>query len=430
MTETAFNRELFDQAVKAMPMDVLAGLRNSAAARFAESGFPTTRQEDWRYTNLARAVSLSNAWLANTNALADFSSSQADTVRSAIDAHWILIRNGKIDLDAAGLPGGVSITLLSEQGAAWEAKDIAVDDPMAQFNAALLADGLRISVTPAASIEKPIGFLLDDRAIDRAVVAQTRVLIDVQAGASARFVEVHLSSGDGEHFANNVIQIDLARDATAEYLRIQQRARHHIHTSRLTAELADNATFRHFAIDLGGSLVRNDIIARLHGHDANASLNGLYLAGDSQHIDNHTRVDHLVGPSRSSEEYRGVLNGKSRGVFNGKAVVHVGADGADASQSNHNLLLSGDAEIDTKPQLEIYTDEVKCSHGATVGQLDEAALFYLRARGLDEAEATRLITRAFASKVLSLQTVDAASDYAAQAVDERLSSLISDSCDE
>lgn len=430
MTDAAFNRELFDEAVKAMPMDVLAGLRNSAASRFAVSGFPTTRQEDWRYTNLARAVSVSNSWLANTEALSDYSSSQAASVRSDIDAHWISIRNGKIDLDSADLPGGVSITLLSEQGATWEAKDIAVDDAMAQFNAALLTDGLRVSVSSAACIEKPIGFLLDDRATDRAVVAQTRVLIDVQTGASARFVEAHLSSGDGEHFANNIVQIDLARDATADYLRIQQRARHHIHTAMLTAELAENSVFRHCAIDLGGSLVRNDVIAKLHGRDASVSLNGLYLAGHQQHIDNHTRVDHLVGPGRSSEEYRGILNRKSRAVFNGKAIVHAGADGTDASQSNHNLLLSGDAEIDTKPQLEIYADEVKCSHGATVGQLDDAALFYLRARGLDEAEAMRLITRAFASKILSLQTVDAANDYTALALDERLNSLIGDSDDE
>jgi Fe-S cluster assembly protein SufD len=430
MTETAFNRELFAQAVNAMPMDVLAGLRKSAAARFAESGFPTTRLEDWRYTNLARAVSVSNTWLENAEAPPDCSSNEAASVRSSIDAHWISIRNGKIELDSADLPSGVSITLLSEQGAAWEAKDVAVDDAMTQFNAALLADGLRVSVTSAASIEKPIGFLLDDHATDRAVVTQTRVLIDVQAGASVQFIEAHVSSGDGEHFANNVIQIDVARDASADYLRIQQRARHHIHTARLTAELAENAVFRHCAIDLGGSLVRNDVVARLYGRDADVSLNGLYLVGHQQHIDNHTRVDHLVGPSRSAEEYRGILNGKSRGVFNGKAVVHTGADGTDASQSNHNLLLSGDAEIDTKPQLEIYTDEVKCSHGATVGQLDEAALFYLRARGLDEAAATRLMTRAFAAKVLSLQTIDAANDYTARAVDERLNSLIGGSCDE
>jgi Fe-S cluster assembly protein SufD len=189
-------------------------------------------------------------------------------------------------------------------------------------------------------------------------------------------------------------------------------------------ELAENATFNHCSFDFGGSLVRNEITARMHGRNTNVAMNGLYLAGDQQHIDNHTRVDHLVGPSNSDEEYRGILNGKSRCVFNGKAIVHRGADGTDANQANHNLLLSPDAEIDTKPELEIYADEVKCSHGATVGQLDETALFYLRSRGLDREEATRLITRAFASKVLSLLPVDAAHEYVVGAIDERLDVLI------
>ncbi len=430
MTDVAFNQVLFDQAVNAMPQDALSEIRKSAAAEFAGSGFPTTRHEDWRYTNLSRAVNVSNVWLANQAALPEYSSSQATAIRSAIDAHWIPIQNGKIDLDSCKLPRGVSVSRLSEQGAEWDTRDIAVDDAMAQLNAALLADGLRLSVAPGASIEKPIGFLFDDQAIGGAVVAQSRILIELQEGASARFVEAHLSSGDGEHFANNVVQFELSQNTTADYVRIQQRARHHIHTARLTVELSEAAEFRHCGFDFGGSLVRNDVIARLRGREASATLNGLYLAGDQQHIDNHTRVDHLVGPSRSSEEYRGILNRNSRCVFNGKAVVHPGADGTDASQSNHNLLLSGDAEIDTKPELEIYADEVKCSHGATVGQLDESALFYLRSRGLDKAEATRLITRAFASKVLSLLTVGATRDYVAHAIDERLDTLIGDNRDE
>jgi Fe-S cluster assembly protein SufD len=430
MTEAAFNHVLFDEAVNAMPQDALSELRRSAAAEFTDSGFPTIQHEDWRYTNLSRAVSVSNVWLANLAASPEYSTNQAAAIRSAIDAHWILIQNGRINLDTSKLPDGISISRLSEQGADWDTGNIAVDDAMAQLNAALLADGLKVSVAPGTSIAKPIGFLFDDQATGGAVVAQSRILIEIQEGASARFVEAHLSSGDGEHFANNVVQLELSQNTTTDYVRIQQRARHHIHTAKLTAELSEAAEFRHCAFDFGGSLVRNDVIARLHGREASATLNGLYLAGDQQHIDNHTRVDHLVGPSRSSEEYRGILNRKSRCVFNGKAVVHPGADGTDASQSNHNLLLSGDAEIDTKPELEIYADEVKCSHGATVGQLDESALFYLRSRGLDEAEATQLITRAFASKVLSLLTVEASKDYMALALDERLNALIGDNRDE
>ena len=426
MTNSPFNQVLFEDAVMAMPQDVLSGLRKSAAAKFAQSGFPTTRHEDWRYTNLARVVAMSNAWLSESEPSPEHHSDSAAELVSAIDAHWIQFRNGKIDFDSASMPSGVTVSRLTENDAAWSSGQVSVDDPLAQLNAALLADGIRVSVEAGVTVEKPIGFIFDDHADDQTVIAQTRVLIDVGQGATAQFVEAHVSSGAGEHFANNVVQIDLAHGASADYVRIQRRARNHILTGRLSADLAENSNLGHFAFDLGGSLVRNDLVARLNGRDANASLYGLYLAGDKQHIDNHTRVDHIVGPGRSWEEYRGILNQKSRCVFNGKAIVHKGADGTDANQSNHNLLLSGDAEIDTKPELEIYADDVKCSHGATVGQLDESALFYLRSRGLDRGTATQLITRAFAAKILSTLTVEAASDYLTGAIDARLDTLIGD----
>ncbi len=430
MTNAAFNLVLFDHAVSAMPVDVLSELRKTAAARFTESGFPTTRHEDWRYTNMARAISLSNDWLANADVSPHPTTGPARSIQSAIDAHWIVIRNGGIESDDLSLPSGVSASLLSDNDSAASFEQIAIDDPLAQLNAALLIDGLKVSIAPGSIVDKPIGFLIDDYAGGDAVVAQSRVLIDVQAGATVQFIEAHISTGDGEHYANNVVQIDLQKNTTVDYLRIQQRARHHINTNNLLVELAAGATFRHCAFDFGGALIRNDITARMQGRNSNVEMNGLYLAGDQQHIDNHTRVDHLVGPSNSNEEYRGILNGKSRCVFNGKAIVHRGADETDANQQNHNLLLSKEAEIDTKPELEIYADEVKCSHGATVGQLDETALFYLRTRGLDLDEATRLITRAFAAKILSLLTVDAAHEYVSGAIDERLDDLIGGSGDE
>ena len=430
MTNAAFNQVLFDEAVDAMPQDVLSGLRKSAAAKFRQTGFPTTRHEDWHYTNLASVVTMSDAWLLNANTTADFSNDSAANIIAAIDAYWVQFRNGKIDYDASSIPDGVTVTRLTENDATWSIGRVSIDDPLTQLNAALLPDGVRVSVAASATVEKPVGFIIDDHANDQTVIAQTRILIEVGEGAKVQFIEAHASSGKGEHFANNVIQVDMARNSSADYLRMQERARHHIVTGRLSADLAENSKLEHFAFDLGGSLVRNDVVARLNGRDSNVSLYGLYLAGDKQHIDNHTRVDHIVGPARSWEEYRGILNHKSRCVFNGKAIVHKGADGTDANQSNHNLLLSGDAEIDTKPELEIYADDVKCSHGATVGQLDDAALFYLRSRGLDQATATRLITRAFAAKILSMLTIGAAGDYLTAAIDNRLDTLIGGNNDE
>lgn len=425
MKNDVLDQALFDTAVNAMPQDDLSGIRRTAAAQFSRTGFPTLRDEDWRYTDISSAIALSNRWFAtNSNSTSGFIAADANILTS-IDAHWIVIRNGIIDLEKASLPASVSIERLSvsTNNETSETPAMAIDDAMTQLNAALLIDGLSISVASGITLVKPIGFLIVDDSADSARVVQTRIIINMQPQSAAKFIEAHASAGSNQAYANSVVQLDLAKHSNVDYLRVQQRDRQHFQTGKLTACIADDAELRHSAFDLGGSLIRNELIVRLEGRNASVQLSGLYLAGNLQHIDNHTRVDHLVGPSRSTEEYRGILNRKSRCVFNGKAIVHKGADGTDAQQSNHNLLLSGDAEIDTKPELEIYADDVKCAHGATVGQLDEAALFYLRSRGLDKNTATQLLTRAFASEVLNMMTIPEAAEYLSAALDERLDTL-------
>jgi Fe-S cluster assembly protein SufD len=190
--------------------------------------------------------------------------------------------------------------------------------------------------------------------------------------------------------------------------------------------LQRDTVFNHNAFDFGSAMARNDVEVDIAGPGASANLHGLYLATGKQHIDNHVKVVHGVGPAASSQNYRGILSGQSRCVFNGKAVVLAGADGTDANQSNHNLLLSERSEIDTKPELEIYADDVKCSHGTTVGQLDEAAIFYMRTRGLTEDDAKRALTRAFASGMLSALAIGECQDYISDAIDQRLDELISE----
>jgi len=430
MKSPTHNQSNLENVIGALPLDTLTALRNSAASSFALSGFPTQKDEDWRYTNLAPAIALSNDWLAGGPRSVPEPSEQDTPILQSIDAHWIKIRNGIIDRDWNELPDGVTASLLSSDASDCKASEIAIDDALAQWNAALLTDVLLISVAAGKKIDRPIGFLIDDHASDDSVVTQVRIVVDVDDGASVKLIEAHTSSGSGGHYANSNVQLDLSSQSTVDYVRIQQRARNHIQTGKLAVKIADQAELRHCAFDLGGALIRNDIAAALQGQDATLTMNGLYLAGDKQHIDNHTRADHCVGPSKSTEDYRGILNRHSRAVFNGKVIVHQGADGTDASQSNHNLLLSDDAEIDTKPELEIYADDVKCSHGTTVGQLDDEALFYLRSRGLDANTAQRVLTRAFASGVLSILSVDEATEYLAAAVDERLDTLIGDSGDE
>ena len=221
-----------------------------------------------------------------------------------------------------------------------------------------------------------------------------------------------------------MLAVHIGDNASASHVRIQDRSLEHVHTGRTHVTVGRDARFRSASFDLGGGLVRNDLDIDIANPGADVAFDGLYLAGEGQHIDNHTRVDHRVGPATSRQEYRGILNGQCRCVWNGKAIVHEGADGTDADQANHNLLLSTKAEIDAKPELEIYTDDVKCSHGTTVGQLDETSLFYLRSRGLDKRHATQVLTHAFAAGLVSRVPVDAARDAVSALMEARLDDLI------
>jgi Fe-S cluster assembly protein SufD len=248
--------------------------------------------------------------------------------------------------------------------------------------------------------------------------------VEVAPGCSAEFIEYQASNGDEDHYANSVLSMAIGQGANVKHVRIQNRSIRHVQTGRTSIALGRDAVLRMSSYDLGGRLIRNDIDIDLSETGADVAFDGLYLAGDGQHIDNHTRVDHRVGPATSSQEYRGILNGNCRCVWNGKAIVHKDADGTDASQENHNLLLSDDAEIDAKPELEIYAEDVKCSHGTTVGQLDETALFYLRSRGLDKQHATQVLTHAFAADLVLRSPVLAVREAVTGIVESRLAELI------
>jgi Fe-S cluster assembly protein SufD len=309
--------------------------------------------------------------------------------------------------------------LLSSSGKALE-----YDAPLSGLNVALLQDGISIRVPANVEHAGIVGLLFIDNAATGPGVSQARIVIELEAGSAANFIEYHTSAGIAAHYANTVIDVSLADGASCNYVRIQDRNANHDQTGRVTATLHRDCRLQHAAFDLGGNLVRNDLDIKLSGAGSSASFWGLYLAGGEQHLDNHTRVDHLVGPASSKQDYRGIAAGASRCVWNGKAVVHRGADGTNASQSNHNLLLSASAEIDAKPELEIYADEVKASHGTTIGELDRNALFYLRTRGLDETTARRLLIRAFAEKIVTLSPLPSIHESISEKVAARVAALI------
>ena len=418
MKSPALEFDALAAAVNALPEDALSAARQSALQQLQKSGMPGVREEDWKYTDVSALVDITNAWLTGGASLPQ--EAAAPQPPAGIDADWITIANGQVDDSLIGqLPEGVTVSRLSAAGS-----DLASLGRLGDFNTALLHDGLKICVNEGASLKRPIGLFIADHAADGANVSQVRIEIDVARLGSASFIEYQVSGGDGDLYANVAVDLTLADGASADYVRIQDRGAQHNQTGYHGIELGRDARLRKTSFDLGGKLVRNDLVVNISQPGAEAEFGGLYLVGDRQHVDNHTRVDHRVGPAVSRQEYRGILAGKARGVWNGKAIVHEGADGTDAEQSNHNLLLSQNAEINAKPELEIYADDVKCSHGTTVGQLDETALYYLRTRGLDRSEARQMLTRAFALTIVGRSPIAQIEDYLLEQIDARLKALL------
>ena len=424
MSGASLDGELLLAAVNALPEDELAAARRQAASQLAARGFPHVGQEDWKYTSLAGPTEISNEWLGlvaagrlpgvDLPAALDWTS-----LESEIDAHWLVLRNGVASSDLAELAAATGLDI--EPVTAADLVNPGADPVMSLFNVALLRGGLRISIPAQHRLGKPLAVLCLDN--PTSAVTQSRLFFEADKESSAEIVEINLSDLPGRQFTNSVVQLQIAEGASIDYVRIQNRDAAHAGVSRFESRLQPGASLSHNSFDLGGALTRNDTIADIRGAGASVDLNGLYLASGDQHIDNHTAILHGVGPAASNEEYRGILAGRSRCIFNGKVVVAEGADGTDSSQTNHNLLLSDRAEIDTKPELEIYADDVKCAHGATVGQLDESALFYLRSRGFDVKQARQLLTRAFAAELLSRLPVDAAREYLGAVLDNCLEAL-------
>lgn len=421
MTQAALEMSRLREAVQRLPQDALTSTREAALANLDQHGLPTLRHEDWKYTDLGAAVDISNRWLADSSdgTPAESLAATIEIITSSIDANWLVIANGRIDVSHYSNSAGVDVEKFSESTAPF-----VMDQPLADLNAALLHDGLRVHIT--AATEKPVAILVIDGVDSGASISQASVELIVAPGCDAEIIEYQSSVGDGDHFGNSVVSLQADEGSSVSYVKIQDRKMGHVQTGRLSISMHKDSRLNMASFDLGGKLIRTDVDIDICEPGVDARFNGLYLASEGQHIDNHTRVNHRVGPASSFQEYRGILNGNCRCVWNGKAIVFEGADGTDANQANHNLLLSDKAEIDAKPELEIYADDVKCSHGTTVGQLDESALFYLRTRGLDRRQAKQTLVRAFATGLIGRTSVDAAKDCVSRLIESRLAELIGD----
>ena len=397
-------------------------IRSDAMKRFRELGMPVARElsfplkEDWVYTDLRK--------IADTSYYAEPVEAEMDETALAPYEfgqngwHRLVFVNGiysSVLSRVKDLPCGVVVSSLAN--ALVEHPDL-VHPHLARYadyertgltalNSALLEDGLFVYAPRGGILETPVHVHYVTTGHEMPLAAQPRTLIVGGDGANLRVVESYSGLTDQAYLTNAVTEIAVGRDGHVEHYRINREGAGAAHLSTTQLHLEGNGRISTFNMSMGGALTRNDTNARLAGEHAVVRMNGLYLAAGDQHVDNHTAIDHAVPNCDSYEVYKGILEGRSRGVFNGKVFVHQDAQETDAKQLNKNLMLSPDAMIHTKPQLEIYADQVKCTHGATVGQLDEDQIFYLRTRGLSHDSACNLLTYGFAADLIRRLGIDA-----------------------
>lgn len=405
----------------------LAPVRRAGIERFRDLGFPTPRLEDWKYTNVAPVLETPFRWASD---------SRRDDVTPALvaglalGAARLVFVNGRFakDLSSERLPAGVRASALGEairreperiephlgRLVPWR------ESAFAALATAFLDDGAFVEIADDAAIEEPLEVLFVSSPGTEAQITHPRLLVVAGRGSQAALVETHAAADGGLYFTNAVGEVVVGDGARLDHCRIVAEAAKAAHVAATQVSVGRDGAYRSCAVSLGGRFLRHDLGVRLGGDGADCSLDGLYLTGGEDLVDHHTVIDHARPHGTSRELYKGVLDGRSRAVFNGKVIVRLDAQKTDARQTNKNLLLSDRAEVDTKPELQILADDVKCSHGAAIGQLDEEQVFYFRSRGFGEEHARRLLTYGFVADVLRRIGADAVRDALERRVAARL----------
>lgn len=429
---TGFETWLSDRPLLEPGLAWLEARRHSARDRVREHGVPSAKQEAWRYTSLKRLLEQGFAQVDD-----ELTALQLDDIEEllipGLDSHRVVMVNGRYApaLSALGdLPRGVRVSglralLATDPDALRDRINGVAGDSQPLFaalNTAGLDDGLVVLLDRGAILERPIELVHLSVGMDEPRVAQPRHLVTLEAGAQATLIERYVSLGASLYCTNSVLELSLGRDALLRHDRIQDESPSAFHISGLYLSQDQGSRYQGTNIGLGAVWARTNLFTRFHGEHAECDLRGLYLAGDRQLMDYHLDVDHAVPSCTSRETFKGILYGKGRAVFDGRVVVAKDAQKSDAAMSNNNLVLSENAEIDAKPQLEINADDVKCSHGTTVGQIDPEMLFYLRSRGLSAPLARRILCLGFAGEIIDALQEDALREMVSEQVGRLLES--------
>ena len=413
-SEQQWFKEMLDKNTQAIPatnLDWLNETRDQARETMRQLVIPNRKQENWRYTELDDLYG--QYYRAQTAPVTALDEEDIDSwVYSAQDSYRLVFVNGRCVPELSNIEQLSQNIKLASLNAAFTTDTDMLEkwlrqtnwfnpDVFTELNAALLNDGLFIHVPRNVVLDKPIEVVFLNLSFEQNVLAQPRSLIILEEGAQARLVERYMSTGESEYFFNGMTEIYLGPHARLEHYRLQQESQHARHLSRVALRQDTASEYQGMNLANGAAWSRTDIFSRFDGSHASCELAGLYTVGAQQYTDFHLDVQHSVPHCRSRENFRGIVYGQGHAVFDGRILVAKDAQKTDAQLTNKNLLLSRNAEVDTKPQLEIYADDVKCSHGTTVGKLDPNQLFYLRARGISEHEARNMLCLGFAEEILA-----------------------------
>ncbi len=401
----------FEEELKKKEPAWLYQIRKEAISRFNETGFPAQRDEEWRHTNIKPILDrdFNDAEPTEVPDLGDLikhvSFEKADFIQIVFVNGYFSTELSRIE----SLPDGVSVQNLAsaiEQDSNRLEPYLSrmgsyENHPFAALNTAFFKDGAYVHIRNGVIVDRPIHILFVSTSPEEALVSYPRTLVVAGRESQVTLIESYAGTGSERCLTNAVTEISAGENAFVDHYKLQRESQETFHIANMLFYMDRNSNFSSHSISFGGEIVRNDINAILGDEGIECMLNGLCVALGKQHVDNHTYLDHAKPNCNSHELYKNILDDKSSGVFKGKILVQRDAQKTDAKQTNMNLLLSDDAIIDTMPQLEIYADDVKCTHGATTGQLDKDALFYLRSRGIPEESAKHLLTFAFANDIVS-----------------------------
>jgi Fe-S cluster assembly protein SufD len=416
-------------SIRNQSSEELSGVRSEALSALDLLDVPTSKNEEWKYTDFNKALK-KNFDFTQIGNVGETLTSVDQYKFNGLEADYFVFVNGKFRNELSTISDNPKVQVSNfkeaeKQGISAFKENFSKHtdynkDFFTALSTAFYDDGIFVKVADNAVIDRPFVFLFISDSSNGNTLAQPRNLIHFGKSSGASVVEKFISIGDNTQFTNAISEVVVSENASAKYYKLQNEnpTAYHVGTTQVYQER--NSHFSITTVTTNGGIVRNNLNLKLDGEGIDTHMYGLYLLDGNTHVDNHTTVDHAKPHSQSNELYKGVMNGKSTGVFNGKIYVRQDAQKTNAFQSNRNVLLSDDASIYTKPQLEIWADDVKCSHGATTGQIDEDALFYLQSRGISKDTAKALLMIAFASEVVQEVKIKEVKEYVEQIIHNML----------